>query len=40
VVATTDPAAVIALFRDLGAPGRLTRLVEGEAPLLIGESWR
>jgi monovalent cation:H+ antiporter, CPA1 family len=33
VVATTDPAAVIALFRDVGAPGRLTRLVEGEALL-------
>jgi CPA1 family monovalent cation:H+ antiporter len=33
VVATTDPAAVIAIFRDLGAPARLTRLVEGEALL-------
>ncbi len=33
VVATTDPAAVIAMFRDVGAPGRLTRLVEGEALL-------
>jgi len=33
VVATTDPAAVIAIFRDVGAPGRLTRLVEGEALL-------
>jgi monovalent cation:H+ antiporter, CPA1 family len=33
VVSTTDPAAVIAIFRDLGAPGRLTRLVEGEALL-------
>jgi monovalent cation:H+ antiporter, CPA1 family len=33
VTATTDPAAVIALFRDVGAPGRLTRLVEGEALL-------
>jgi CPA1 family monovalent cation:H+ antiporter len=32
-VATTDPAAVIAIFRDLGAPARLTRLVEGEALL-------
>ena len=32
-VATTDPAAVIAMFRDVGAPGRLTRLVEGEALL-------
>ena len=33
IVATTDPAAVIAIFRDLGAPGRLTRLVEGESLL-------
>jgi CPA1 family monovalent cation:H+ antiporter len=33
VVATTDPAAVIATFRDVGAPARLTRLVEGEALL-------
>src|SRR5579863_2583653 len=33
VVATTDPIAVIAIFRDLGAPARLTRLVEGEALL-------
>jgi CPA1 family monovalent cation:H+ antiporter len=33
VVATTDPAAVIAIFRDVGAPSRLTRLVEGEALL-------
>jgi|HubBroStandDraft_4_1064222.scaffolds.fasta_scaffold00588_2 CPA1 family monovalent cation:H+ antiporter len=33
VVATTDPAAVIAIFRDVGAPPRLTRLVEGEALL-------
>ena len=32
-VATTDPAAVIAIFRDVGAPARLTRLVEGEALL-------
>src|SRR3546814_11920715 len=30
IVATTDPSAVIAMFRDLGAPARLTRLVEGE----------
>ena len=34
VVATTDPAAVIAIFRDVGAPARLTRLVEGEALLI------
>src|SRR6516164_9751733 len=33
VVATTDPAAIIAIFRDIGAPARLTRLVEGEALL-------
>jgi CPA1 family monovalent cation:H+ antiporter len=33
VVATTDPAAVIAIFRDVGVPARLTRLVEGEALL-------
>jgi CPA1 family monovalent cation:H+ antiporter len=33
VVATTDPAAVIAVFRDVGAPARLVRLVEGEALL-------
>ncbi len=32
-VATTDPAAVIAIFRDVGASARLTRLVEGEALL-------
>ena len=31
IIATTDPAAVIAIFRDLGAPGRLSRLVEGES---------
>ena len=33
VVATTDPAAVITIFRDVGAPARLVRLVEGEALL-------
>ncbi len=32
-VATTDPSAVIAIFRDLGAPARLMRLVEGESLL-------
>lgn len=31
VVATTDPVAVIAIFRSTGAPERLTRLVEGES---------
>ena len=30
IVATTDPVAVIAIFRDVGAPARLNRLVEGE----------
>ncbi len=33
IIATTDPAAVIAIFRDIGAPARLTRLVEGESLL-------
>ena len=33
IVATTDPVAVIAIFRDVGAPSRLNRLVEGEALL-------
>lgn len=33
IVATTDPSAVIAMFRELGAPPRLTRLVEGESLL-------
>ena len=33
IVATTDPSAVVAIFRDLGAPARLTRLVEGESLL-------
>ncbi len=33
IVATTDPTAVIAIFRDLGAPRRLTMLVEGESLL-------
>ena len=33
VVSTTDPAAIIAIFRDISAPARLTRLVEGEALL-------
>ncbi|MBV6304474.1 cation:proton antiporter [Candidimonas humi] len=31
IVATTDPVAVIGLFRDVGAPKRLTTLVEGES---------
>jgi CPA1 family monovalent cation:H+ antiporter len=33
VVATTDPAAVVTIFRELGAPARLTRLLEGESLL-------
>jgi len=33
IVATTDPSAVIAMFRSLGAPARLTHLVEGESLL-------
>ena len=33
IVATTDPSAVIGVFRDIGADARLTRLVEGEALL-------
>lgn len=33
IVATTDPSAVLSLFRDLGAPQRLIRLVEGESLL-------
>lgn len=31
IVATTDPVAVIGIFRDLGAPRRLCILVEGES---------
>src|SRR6516165_5158566 len=33
IVATTDPAAVVAIFHELGAPARLTRLIEGESLL-------
>jgi monovalent cation:H+ antiporter, CPA1 family len=33
IVATTDPAAVVGIFHNLGAPYRLTRLVEGESLL-------
>jgi CPA1 family monovalent cation:H+ antiporter len=33
IIATTDPAAVVAIFRDVGAPARLGRLVEGESLL-------
>ena len=31
IVATTDPVAVVGIFRDLGAPKRLRLLVEGES---------
>ncbi|MES9965837.1 MAG: cation:proton antiporter [Sedimenticola sp.] len=31
ILSATDPVAVIALFRQIGAPGRLTTLVEGES---------
>ncbi len=31
IVAATDPAAVVGIFRDLGAPRRLTTLVAGES---------
>jgi CPA1 family monovalent cation:H+ antiporter len=31
IVATTDPAAVVGIFRDIGAPRRLSILVEGES---------
>ncbi len=31
IVATTDPIAVVGIFRDLGAPKRLVLLVEGES---------
>ncbi len=33
IVATTDPSAVVGIFRQIGAASRLTRLVEGEALL-------
>jgi CPA1 family monovalent cation:H+ antiporter len=33
IVATTDPAAVVAILREMGAPPRLTRLLEGESLL-------
>ncbi len=33
IIATTDPVAVVAVFREVGAPLRLTRLVEGESLL-------
>lgn len=33
IISTTDPAAVIGIFRDIGAPRRLSILVEGESLL-------
>ena len=33
IVATTDPSAVVSTFRNIAAPPRLTRLVEGESLL-------
>ncbi|MCL4188618.1 MAG: cation:proton antiporter [Rhodobacteraceae bacterium] len=33
IVATTDPSAVVAIFREIGAPARLARLIEGESLL-------
>ncbi|WGF87346.1 cation:proton antiporter [Marinivivus vitaminiproducens] len=33
IVATTDPIAVVGIFRDVGAPKRLSTLVEGESLL-------
>ncbi|TNE41932.1 MAG: cyclic nucleotide-binding domain-containing protein [Sphingomonadales bacterium] len=33
IVSTTDAAAVVAIFRDIGAPQRLTIIVEGESLL-------
>jgi len=33
IIATTDPIAVIAVFREVGAPRRLVSLVEGESLL-------
>ena len=31
IISTTDPLAVLSIFRDVGAPARLTRIVEGES---------
>lgn len=33
IIATTDPSAVVSIFREVGAPRRLTMLVEGESLL-------
>ena len=31
IIATTDPSAVVGIFRDIGAPRRLSTLVQGES---------
>ncbi|WP_420392413.1 cation:proton antiporter [Acuticoccus sp.] len=31
IISTTDPVAVLSIFRDVGAPARLVRIVEGES---------
>jgi len=31
IIATTDPVAVVAIFHDIGAPRRLSTLVQGES---------
>lgn len=36
LIGATDPIAVVALFKSLGAPQRLTVLVEGESLLNDG----
>jgi CPA1 family monovalent cation:H+ antiporter len=33
IVSTTDPSAVVSIFRNIGAPARLARIVEGESLL-------
>ncbi|NSY41517.1 hypothetical protein GKC28_25340 [Leisingera sp. ANG59] len=33
IVSTTDPSAVVSIFRSIAAPQRLTRIVEGESLL-------
>ncbi|TQM94775.1 cation:proton antiporter [Roseinatronobacter monicus] len=33
IVSTTDPSAVVSIFRNIAAPQRLTRIVEGESLL-------
>lgn len=38
LIAATDPIAVVALFRSLGAPARLSALLEGESLLNDGTS--